>query len=67
LQVVETEADALRASEFDIGHLTIGVALTYTDFRFGHLDWRNGHPRTEAWMQTFLARESVVKTTFIDA
>lgn len=67
LDAVEAEADALGDSGFDIGHLTIGVALAYTDFRFAHLNWRSGHPRTEAWMQTFLARDSVQQTTFVDA
>lgn len=67
LAVIEAEADALGHGGFDIGHLTIGVALAYTDFRFADLHWRNGHPRTDAWMQTFLQRDSVQKTTFIDA
>lgn len=67
LDAVEAEADTLGRSGFDIGHLTIGVALAYTDFRFGDLNWRNAHPRTDAWMQTFLARESVQQSTFIDA
>ena len=67
VDVVEGEADALGNSGFDIGHLTIGVALAYTDFRFGGQNWRHGHPRTDRWMQTFLQRDSVAKTTFVDA
>jgi glutathione S-transferase len=67
LAVIEADADALGRSAFDIGHLTIGVALAYTDFRFADQNWRSGHPRTDAWMQTFLQRESVKQTTFIDA
>lgn len=65
--VVEAEAESLTATPFNIGHIAIGVALAYTDFRFAHVKWREGHPRADAWMQSFLARESVVKTTFIDA
>lgn len=67
LRAVEAEADTLTSSGFDIGHLTIGVALAYADFRFGDFNWRNDHPRSDAWMRTFLARESVQKTTFVDA
>ena len=67
LAVIEAEADALAASGFDIGHIGIGAALAYMDFRFGDLGWRNGRPRADAWMRQFLARDSVVKTTFVDA
>lgn len=67
LAAFESEADALASSGFDIGHIGIGTALAYLDFRFGDLGWRSGHPRTDAWMQQFLARDSVVKTAFVDA
>lgn len=67
VDTVETEADALSQTPFNIGHLAIGVALAYADFRFAHTRWREGHPKADAWMQTFLQRESVVNTTFIDA
>ena len=65
--VVEAEAERLMSGEFTIGHIAIGVALAYADFRFGHVNWREGHRRADAWMKTFLARESVVKTAFVDA
>ncbi|MBM3341250.1 MAG: glutathione S-transferase [Betaproteobacteria bacterium] len=67
VDAVEAEADALSATPFNIGHIAIGVAFAYTDFRFGHVNWREGHPKAAAWMQTFLQRESVVKTAFVDA
>jgi glutathione S-transferase len=67
LNVIEADADVLARTPFGIGHVGIGAALTYLDFRFGDFGWRNGHPRTDAWMQQFLQRESVTKTTFIDA
>jgi glutathione S-transferase len=67
LAAVEAETAALERTPFDIGHLTIGVALAYTDFRFGSIDWRKDHPRTAAWMQGFLQRDSVQATTFVDA
>jgi glutathione S-transferase len=67
LKVIEADADALTRTPFDIGHVGIGAALAYLDFRFGDFGWREGHPRTDAWMQTFSQRESVRKTAFIDA
>ena len=56
---LEIDADALSGSDFGIGHLTIGVALGYLDFRFAALSWRTGHPSLAAWQDTFDARPSV--------
>ncbi len=67
LEVIEADADALSHSSFDIGPIGIGTALAYLDFRFADMGWRRGHPRSEAWMQQFLQRESVQKSNFIDA
>jgi glutathione S-transferase len=57
---LEQEAEALGASGFTVGHLAIGVALSYLDFRFADLAWRDGHPKLAAWHETFNARPSVV-------
>ncbi len=67
LEVIEADADALSRGPFDIGHIGIGAALAYLDFRFTDMGWRTGHPRGEAWMQQFQQRESVQKSSFIDA
>jgi glutathione S-transferase len=67
LQAIEADAEALARTPFDIGHVGIGVALVYLDFRFPDFGWRKAHPRSDAWLQQFLLRESVQKTTFIDA
>ena len=67
LVTIEADADTLAQDPFDIGHIGIGAALVYLDFRFAAIGWRNGHPRSEAWMRQFLQRESVKKTSFIDA
>ena len=56
---LEAEAAALAAGPFTIGHVAIGVALGYLDFRFGELAWREGHPGLAGWYQGFAARESV--------
>jgi glutathione S-transferase len=63
---LEQEADALASSGFTVGHLAIGVALGYLDFRFAVLNWREGHPRLAAWHATFDARESVKANPPVD-
>ena len=64
--VLEDEAEALAASGFTVGHLGIGVALAYLDFRFADLAWREGHPRLAAWHQAFNARPSVLANPPVD-
>ena len=60
VDMLEGEAEALAASRLSIGHIALGVALGYIDFRFPELAWRDGHPRLAAWYETFKARRSVV-------
>ena len=45
VEALEQEADALASSGFTVGHLAIGVALSYLDFRFADMAWREGHPK----------------------
>jgi glutathione S-transferase len=59
VDALEAEADAFAGSPFSIGHIAIGVALTYIDFRFPELGWRDGHKRLKGWHETFVARPSV--------
>ena len=66
VDLLEGEADALSQSSFSIGHIAIGVALGYIDFRFPELAWRNGHPRLTQWHETFSARPSVKATEPVD-
>jgi glutathione S-transferase len=63
---LEREADDLASSGFTVGHLTIGVALGYLDFRFADMAWRDGHPRLAAWHATFNARPSVQANMPVD-
>ena len=58
-QALEAEAEALATSGFSAGHIAIGVALGYFDFRFPAEDWRDAHPRLTAWHAGFNARPSV--------
>ena len=66
VEALEQEADALAGEAFDLGHLTIGVALGYLGFRFDEMRWREGHPKLAAWHATFNARPSVVANPSVD-
>jgi glutathione S-transferase len=66
LQSLEREADALGAAPFGIGHIAIGCALSYLDFRFADEDWRKDHPRIARWHATFVRRSSVQATEPVD-
>jgi glutathione S-transferase len=66
VDMLEEEADALGGSRFSIGHIALGVALGYIDFRFPELNWRDGHPKLAAWHKTFEARPSVKANEAVD-
>ena len=52
LDVLETEARALFG-ELTIGHVAIGCALGWFDFRFSADNWRQRRPALAAWYATF--------------
>jgi glutathione S-transferase len=66
LDALEGEAAALGADSFGIGHIAIGCALSYLDFRFAALEWRKERPTLTAWHEGFSARPSAVATAFRD-
>ena len=45
LRALEQEAARSTDSAFSLGHIAIGCALSYLDFRFAAEDWRKDHPR----------------------
>jgi glutathione S-transferase len=61
LDVLEDEADAL-GDGVSIGHVTIGCALGYLDFRFADDAWRTGRPALADWYDGFAERRSVIAT-----
>lgn len=65
LAALEQE-EALQAADYSIGHIAIGCALSYLDFRFADFDWRKNHPRIAAWHKTFVARPAVQATEPVD-
>jgi glutathione S-transferase len=66
LNSLDHEAEAIAATPFGIGHIAIGCALSYLDFRYADEDWRKGHPRIAGWHATFAARPSVRATEPVD-
>jgi glutathione S-transferase len=67
LDAMEAEAEALAADPLTIGHIAIGCALGYADFRFRDEGWRQGHPRLAAWHEAIAARPSFKATEHVDA
>lgn len=55
----EIKLDADRAG---IAEIAAGCALSYLDFRFAAMDWRQNRPTITAWFQQFAARKSMTAT-----
>ena len=66
LQRLDEEAPALEAAPFSIGHVTLGCALGYLDYRFDALGWRSLAPRLARWFGVMQARPSFQSTEPID-
>jgi glutathione S-transferase len=59
--------DSLAPERIDLGQIAVATALTYADFRFQDLAWREGRPRLAAWFDAITRRPSFVETAFVDA
>ena len=66
LTSLDHEAQRLAASPFSIGHIAIGCALSYLDFRFAEQDWRRQRPHLANWHDSFAARPAVRATFPVD-
>lgn len=62
IPVLERECAAVGAQPLHIGHIAVGTALAYIDFRFPEIDWRQGHDKLAAWYETFASRPSALAT-----
>ena len=67
LDFLEGEAEALGKAPVTIGHVGVGSALGYLDFRFATIGWRDGHPKIAAWYDQFAERPSIRNTLPVDA
>jgi glutathione S-transferase len=66
LDSLEREAESLITTPFSIGHIAIGCALSYLDFRYADEDWRKAHLHIANWHASFAARPSVHATQPVD-
>jgi len=66
LASLEREAESLTTTPFGIGHIAIGCALSYLDFRYADEEWRKGHRHLANWHAAFAARPSVRATEPVD-
>jgi len=62
LDTLEQEAPSL-AQGVTIGHIAIGCALGYLDFRFPEQSWRSGRAALAEFYDRFSARPSMTATT----
>lgn len=63
---LETEAEALEAAPFAIGHVSLCCALGYLDYRFDALGWRAITPRLATWYAAMQKKKSVQSTAPTD-
>ncbi len=61
LDALEDEAEALDGP-ITIGHISIGCALGWLQFRFPDDDWRKNRPSLARWDETFSRRPSMRET-----
>jgi glutathione S-transferase len=62
LRQLDDEAQALNETPFSIGHVTVGCALGYLDYRFDALGWRSVAPRLADWYAETRERPSFQAT-----
>ena len=58
---LEASADEWTDS-MTIGTIAIACALSYADFRFDELGWRNERPKLAAWHERMMARSSMANS-----
>jgi glutathione S-transferase len=62
LKQLDDEAQALHETPFSIGHVTVGCALGYLDYRFDAVGWRDIAPRLAVWYAETCLRPSFSST-----
>jgi glutathione S-transferase len=66
LKLLDDEAQALAETAFSIGHVAVGCALGYMDYRFDAFGWRDAAPRLAEWHAEICKRPSLQNTEPID-
>ena len=62
VSALDHEAAAIAGVPFGIGHVAIGCALGYIDFRFPAMAWRDGHGSLSRWFEAIAQRPSMQST-----
>lgn len=62
LSAVEAGWTTHLSGPLDMGHVALGCALGYLDFRMADRDWRKGRPGLAAWESAFAARPAMQST-----
>jgi len=62
LDAVEARWMSHLAGPMDMGHIAMGCALGYLDFRHGDRDWRKGRDTLTAWEAGFATRDAMRAT-----
>lgn len=66
LRQLDDEAQALAETPFSIGHIALGCALGYLDYRFDSVGWRGLAPRLAEWEAELRQRPSFQQTEPVD-
>jgi glutathione S-transferase len=61
-----SDAGTYREDRFDIGDIALGCALSYMDFRFENVDWRQDRVPLRSWHDVFVQRPAVVQAPVVD-
>ncbi len=62
LKLLEQEVGPLASAPFSIGHVALGCALGYLDYRFDALGWREQAPKLAGWYALVCGRPSFQAT-----
>jgi glutathione S-transferase len=62
LKQLDDEARSLGATPLSVGHIAVGCALGYLDYRFDDFGWRGIAPRLADWHASISARPSFRNT-----
>ena len=63
LDTINTRWMSHLAGPLDIGHIAIGSALGYLDFRHNERGWRKGRDALDDWFAVFASRDSMQSTS----
>jgi glutathione S-transferase len=62
LDALETTYASALTGPLSMGQIAVACALGWFDFRYGHVDWRQGRPKLAAFAKSFGERPSMKAT-----